>query len=233
MPTTEGQQDQVAQLISDQDPATFDHTPIRPLGLHQQMDCEACHGLGRSVSCESCHQTSANHLPDIQSDCYRCHGSESFRPAKYDHKSFSDLAAHQDGFVCGSCHENRVLAASTVKCQACHDRPAQHVATAAAPCIQCHQVAGWTPAKFDHSAMASLGKHEGAACASCHTGGQLTKAAVSCQTCHTTPAGHAPGISDGCIRCHNPAGWKPARVTHTVFPLTGQHQTVACAILPQ
>ncbi len=224
----------LASLASDQQPLTatlvFNHASVFALGSHDVLPCESCHAgaTGSQADCESCHQRPAQHVAGADSSCYLCHASSGWKPAAYPHAGGKSLGAHTDGFVCGACHESRDLRAASARCQPCHDRPAVHPPVGPGDCARCHEPNGWKPADYQHKAFVSLGKHTGAVCAVCHTDGTFTGSTVPCQVCHTTPAGHAPGITEGCQRCHQPGSFRPAQVQHAGFPLTGKHVAVGC-----
>jgi hypothetical protein len=77
---------------------------------------------------------------------------------------------------------------------------------------------------FDHdlTRFPLTGKHETAACASCHIGGQFTGTPTSCQLCHSGAGAraetrlavdHIPVRTD-CDDCHTTRFWEPARMDH-------------------
>src|SRR5205814_1786030 len=74
-----------------------------------------------------------------------------------------------------------------------------HLATSAG-CERCHTTNAWTPARFDHAAVAA------------HT----------CSTCHNSvqaigmPRTHIP-TTQQCDTCHGTLAWKPARIDHSGF----------------
>jgi hypothetical protein len=90
-------------------------------------------------------------------------------------------------------------------CVGCHNgvialgKPSSHTATAAG-CESCHTTNAWTPARFDHLAVAA------------HT----------CSTCHNSvqaigmPRTHIPSTQQ-CDVCHGTLAWKPARIDHSRF----------------
>jgi len=102
---------------------------------------------------------------------------------------------------------------------------------------------------FDHLAQTGFpleGKHRELACQSCHNGKRLPPAARAeiklkdadksflglqreCAFCHQDQ--HRGQLGQQCADCHTKEAWKPAQgFNHerTHFPLTGQHQSVAC-----
>jgi len=91
-----------------------------------------------------------------------------------------------------------------------------------------------------------VGKHKQQKCEGCHTPAKIAAAGRveikvkdlnhtflglrrECLSCHKDQ--HQSSLGTDCLKCHSQDGWKPANgfnhsTTH--FPLTGQHQTVAC-----
>jgi predicted CXXCH cytochrome family protein len=109
-------------------------------------------------------------------------------------------------------------------------------------CVGCHVLATWHQARFDHqrdSRFKLAGKHEKAACASCHRPGdagavRYKPLALECAGCHADPhAGQfaVKGRTD-CARCHDAASWKEkVRFDHqqdSRFKLEGKHKPLAC-----
>ena len=268
----------------------FDHTRFRQLGGHAELDCGACHGVGRAVLCADCHQQPKAHPAVAAAECFTCHGSEgglprpsrtprrsaptrrtlsaapatprassrppawparpvtcslqgtlitagqactqchqpaAWRPARFDHTKFARLGSHQDA-ACASCHVAGALLASTVQCQTCHSVPQGHAVGVAANCQTCHSPEAWKPARFQHARFALVGKHSAVPCASCHRDAVYAGKPADCASCHQTPAAHLPGLNAACERCHSPNGWRPANVDHSGFDLTGAHQSAAC-----
>ncbi|MEQ1883678.1 MAG: cytochrome c3 family protein [Bryobacteraceae bacterium] len=102
---------------------------------------------------------------------------------------------------------------------------------------------------FNHGTQTGFaleGKHRQQNCESCHNAKHLTAEAKAeikvsntdhtflglkreCTTCHTDQ--HRGQLGTECVRCHSQDAWKPApgfSHSKTGFPLTGQHQSVAC-----
>jgi hypothetical protein len=95
-------------------------------------------------------------------------------------------------------------------CASCHNgtiakgKSSSHLPTTAA-CESCHTTIAWTPARFDHAAVAP------------HT----------CTTCHNSvvaigkPRAHIP-TTQQCDSCHGTLAWTPVKVDHTAL-------TTSCA----
>jgi len=122
------------------------------------------------------------------------------------------------------------------------------------PCDRCHTVDSFKRLTFDHNRDSHFkldGKHASATCAACHK--PRADGAVGyldtpthCAGCHAdvhagqfvndtgkslTTDIHAAG--SGCERCHDTAGFKPARFGHdnpaqVSFALKGKHQPLSC-----
>jgi len=96
--------------------------------------------------------------------------------------------------TCASCHNGTVATG----------KPSRHLPTTAA-CESCHTTNAWTPARFDHAAVAP------------HT----------CTTCHNAvraigmPRAHIP-TTQQCDSCHGTLAWTPAKVDHRTL-------TASCA----
>ena len=234
---------------------SFDHnkTGFALVGAHAAQQCSACHTGNRfvamSAQCVNCHQqdfTTASNPKHTgyPTDCTSCHSMNAWHPATFDHNktSFPLTGAHQ-GVSCGSCHKNNQYAGTSTACYTCHQ---QNFTTANAPvhtgfptdCTTCHTTTAWQPSIFDHSktAFPLSGAHLAVACASCHTNNQYAGTPTQCYSCHQqdfTTANAPPhtGFSTTCTTCHTMTAWQPATFDHskTTFPLTGAHQTAACA----
>ena len=151
-------------------------------GRHADLDCVACHTRGERT------QTA------VPTACYACHAAD-----------YHDPATHPD-----------------------HDGdPADPTrARFSRACGTCHRTSGWEPATFDPTVFAALeapaaearhdrvftlstGPHQGAPCASCHTGGARTRR-VRCDGCHPREAlraQHPPSAlasrrAAACLGCH-------------------------------
>jgi hypothetical protein len=103
-------------------------------------------------------------------------------------------------------------------------------------------------ARFDHAkaGWALAGKHAKVKCQECHDPRRITDGAVkevagkgrktllgapvTCVGCHFDE--HRGQVGTDCAKCHDAAGWKPAKGfdhARTQYPLTGLHAKVPCA----
>jgi hypothetical protein len=133
-------------------------------------------------------------------------------------------------------------------CRTCHRDPHAGQLDArmkAEGCGACHVVESFRKLRLDHqkdTRFPLTGKHEKAACASCHLPDpkgvvQWRPVASACAACHAdVHAGQlaVKGHGTDCARCHETGGWKePLRFTHrkpfTSFALEGKHRKVECA----
>ncbi len=212
---------------------------------------------GTPADCYSCHQANyvaarnPNHVAGgFPTVCVNCHTVNAWRPATFtDHSKtrFPLSGAHQ-AVACVQCHVGGRYTGTPTDCYACHQakyqatsNPNHPAAGFATTCASCHTTNAWVPATFDHAKtrFPLAGAHRSVACVRCHAGGKYTGTPTDCYACHqanyaatTNPnhlAGHFPTT---CAGCHTTNGWRPASFTDhskTRFPLTGAHQSVACA----
>ncbi len=120
---------------------------------------------------------------------------------------------------------------------------------AAANCSTCHTTTTFTTATWDHgtTGFTLTGMHispSPAPCVACHIGNNYTLNSTACYGCHTTDwnstatlGGSVPNhitaaFPTDCSICHSTSNWTSSTFNHstTTFPLTGAHQTVACAL---
>jgi predicted CXXCH cytochrome family protein len=130
-------------------------------------------------------------------------------------------------------------------CRACHRDPHGGQFQARLDkdgCAGCHVVETFRKARFDHdkdSRYRLEGKHQKAACGSCHKPGdggvvRYRPLPVACAGCHAdVHAGQlaVKGVTD-CARCHDAASWKEKlRFDHdkdSRYKLEGKHKPLAC-----
>ena len=235
--------------------------PLR--GSHSAARCDACHApatpgrpqyTGRSTACMSCHAAdyrqakAPDHLASqFSQDCASCHVNSSWRNARFDHSAtrFALDGAHK-AVSCTSCHADKVFHGKSMECVSCHqadyNRSANPPHSPGFPttCANCHSVAGWKDAKFDHNAtrFALTGSHRTATCVACHADKIYRGKPTACASCHqakfdvtTRPPHTASGLPNTCEVCHTTTAWTPGTFNHanTRFPLLGAHLAPACA----
>ncbi|MEQ1501185.1 MAG: hypothetical protein ABMB14_03095 [Myxococcota bacterium] len=211
--------------------AAFDHkeTGFPIAGSHASLKCDECHTapIGKMAdSCDDCHDDA--HQSALGPDCAPCHTDTKWSDqlkSLADHHTATD-GGHQ-GLGCDDCHLHGEHLEPSVACATCH--PEAHDGTTS-NCDECHTVAGWTPAKFDHGpcTCAFPGKHQTVECLACHEGFDFTDTPTLCAGCHEKDRKHEP--LGECGRCHNALSWTDNQFDHdkTKFPLKGEHLAVAC-----
>jgi hypothetical protein len=245
-------------------PSTFNHsaTTFALAGAHTNVACGQCHTNGHysgglPTDCYGCHQTnyngatSPNHaVNQFSHACTQCHNNTAWQPSTFNHSATSfALAGAHTSVACGQCHTNGQYSGGLpTDCYGCHQSnygsttsPNHAVNQFSHTCTQCHNMNGWQPATFDHSAtMFQLtGAHTTVACGQCHTNGQYSGGLpTECYSCHQAsymgavdPNHVAGNYNHTCTQCHTSAGWQPATFDHRLaqFQLTGAHASVSCA----
>jgi hypothetical protein len=201
--------------------------------------------LGLSQQCVSCHENV--HKEERFLDCAGCHDQEEFRGATgFVHDKLPLVNGHR-GVACGKCHLNEAerdyTAVRGTRCEECHNDP--HEVRWGRDCESCHprDATPWDAARkeIDPPLHARTGfplaaPHDRAACAACHAEKGFyderfrspPRPPQSCALCHTdVHRGQFEGR--GCLDCHAPDRWKPARVDHRTFPLRSAHEKALCA----
>lgn len=195
--------------------AGFDHaTSAFPLtGRHAGVSCAKCHADARDPSakaplkpayrryvklefreCASCHRDP--HAGRFGGTCAKCHSVEGWRPARvadFDHERTDyPLRGRHRAAACASCHRagRAYKGLAHARCADCHAD--EHLGQLGARadggrCESCHDVQGFTPARFgpeEHARTpyALLGAHLAVACDACHrrvAPGTLARAAAA------------------------------------------------------
>jgi len=133
----------------------------------------------------------------LRTECAECHSMEGWSPLKtplpFKHATTGfDLAGAHSAATCKACHATLDFSVEKGKsdCFACHQaaftratRPS-HTGFPTA-CKNCHGVAAWQPASFDHNQTRFQlhGAHRTVDCISCHRNG-YTATPSECFTCH-------------------------------------------------
>ncbi|MBM4397851.1 MAG: hypothetical protein FJ087_19475 [Deltaproteobacteria bacterium] len=225
--------------------------PARRVGDHPATaDCWSCHGDRWAEASAPDHEGLG-----FPRDCSSCHATTGWAPASSGKSHRPDgefpLTGGHAGRGCADCH-GATTGNLDPACVACHLD--DYDSTTAPPhgpggipqtCADCHDTAGWRPAKGGGphgptDAFPLTGGHAGRGCADCH-GATVGKLDPACVACHlddydaTTAPPHGPGgIPQTCADCHDAAGWKPAKGggphgPTNAFPLTGGHAGRGCA----
>jgi len=202
-------------------------TPVRfELEDHQQLAYKL-EGAHRAVACAACHPKDPRLEARVPA-AVRARLEAQGRPVKPSLALFAIPRAAKD---CRACHRDPHAG----QFQARLDKEG---------CGACHGVEAFRPARFDHqkdSRFRLEGKHEKAACASCHRPGEggavrYKPLPLTCAGCHPDPhAGQlaVKGKGTDCARCHEAGGWKAplVRFDHQKdgrFKLEGKHRPLAC-----
>ncbi len=229
-------------------------------GAHATQPCSACHAsvplTAANTACSSCHltdyqkTTNPNHtLVAFPTTCSTCHSTTDWLSATFNHATTGfPLTGTHATQACSACHAGTPLTAANAACSSCHMSTYQkttnpnHIAVGfPTDCSLCHSTTNWLGATFNHATTgwALTGAHTTLSCSSCHGAVMLTAANTACASCHlakynatTTPNHASVGFPTDCSLCHSTADWLSATFDHskTVFPLTGAHTTVACAL---
>lgn len=122
---------------------------------------------------------------------------------------------------CQRCHPKSpsrqgYLAPETLTCQPCHGDT--HEGSLGADCLVCHNGESWTAPRFQHERQTKYplqGKHLQAPCRGCHLAAprRYKPAPTICVDCHRKDDIHRGTNGLDCTRCHDTAGWKPARIS--------------------
>jgi hypothetical protein len=227
--------------------AKFDHnknTDFPLLGRHAAASCSACHGAGNTIkqpprTCIGCHSNDDSHKGRNGANCAQCHNSKDWKVTNFDHDTMTHFAlkgAHQT-VKCEACHIKPAhveMPPST--CNGCHVADDPHSAQLGTECASCHNVTSWKEGVvFDHSLtrFPLIGKHAAATCEKCHTDKSYVSKGITCQSCHVDDHHLGSlGAAPKCSNCHIVAGWKSWRFDHdleTSFALTGKHQGLICS----
>lgn len=175
----------------------------------------------KNVLCVDCH----NHIVHNQSGQLRVMALDQCDTCHKKHTNL-DLGKHVE-VNCDKCHPGGNYTGTDHNCEFCHEVPANHSVEIATDCDMCHNLAGWKPAKLDHSKFPLIEKHQSLKCTQCHIDGIYQGTAAACADCHEPPLSHA-GMDTDCDMCHNVTGWKPAKLDHSRFPLIEKHQSLKC-----
>jgi hypothetical protein len=119
--------------------------------------------------------------------CSRCHNTEKWTPALFDHKPLSEFRT----------------------CKACHQKPGDVLHRKVTDeCSACHNISKWKPAAFEHEEYFRFDKEHTSECETCHPQNDFSR--YSCYGCHEHEQRKMKkehleeGIKDyeNCTRCH-------------------------------
>jgi hypothetical protein len=226
--------------------AKYDHfkeTGYALLGVHDQVNCLACHRSGNykdkiPKDCNGCHQADDAHAGRFGAKCEDCHDNDVWHPVTYDHAVKAKYAlegAHAKS-DCHTCHTAPVATQKLAKdCVGCHRSEDPHGGHLDGGCEACHGQTAWTAGiVFDHdlTKFPLLGLHRLVSCAQCHMTLAFDRAPPTCNDCHAHDDVHKGGLGKKCGACHSPNGWTLWAFDHAKdahFALLGAHAKLQCA----
>ncbi len=177
-------------------PATFDHSIFPLTGKHQSLTCDQCHhGNYTEIApgCVNCHEMPPGHIPGITGNCDKCHSTDGWKPATFDHSMFPLTGKHAL-LTCDQCHHGNYTGTAP-GCVNCHNPPSNHDGMDT-DCAKCHTPDGFTPANFLHI---RVGEHIGTnaerplSCEACHP---VRFIDASCTGSHCHSSNNARGSGD-------------------------------------
>jgi hypothetical protein len=225
------------------DPARFDHslTDFALTDAHAVVACDACHQPKQafrkaSSTCIGCHRNDDAHDGNLGTECKSCHTPVAWRQVAFDHeKTRFPLRERHREVPCAACHFGEKYKSTPMQCASCHAPDDVHRGTRGAQCSDCHTVAGWKEAKFDHereTGFALLGRHARIGCTDCHRSGNLTDPVpTECSGCHRSDDRHASRFGTNCGDCHANETWRVTAFNHlerAKFALEGAHVNIDC-----
>lgn len=228
------------------------------IGAHSVVACTECHISETNLrfnpignDCVNCHRddyettTNPNHSDvGYSTNCIECHDPLSIGwQAELVNHDFFPLVQGHDTHDCKLCHQTANYADASPECVSCHmddysatKNPNHTEVNFSTQCEQCHTIAGWIPAAFDHDAFYPLlGAHKAIEnnCIQCHANG-YENTPNTCVGCHqddynqTTNPNHVSAqFSTDCKLCHTENAWEPAEFDHDgmYFPIySGKHK---------
>ncbi len=204
-----------------------DHLSLE--GGHSTLICLDCHKAANEPAkdrqCVDCHGTNHGGLRT----CQDCHDpATGWEPkADWSHSDFFVLRGAHTKLDCAQCHVNDRFAGTPKVCVGCHGK--QHGGLS--DCAGCHTTSAFKPATFEHSSVFKLvGAHDDLKCSRCHPDRKFARVigngSHECVSCHGPQHG---GLTD-CDDCHTTSSFDRPTFEHSsVFPLVGQHATLACS----
>ena len=199
----------------------FDHDrktkfPLR--GKHRDIKCSECHkgDLYKDklkMDCLSCHKKDDKHEGQEGKKCESCHGEQSWKKAKFDHRqSRYPLTGKHQIVECKKCHLTPRFKDAKSDCWSCHEKKDFHKRGLGTACEKCHNTRDWKNWDFNHdkTGFKLEGKHQNLKCSDCHTSRAFKKLkqATSCASCHDKDDKHDGSFGRRCERCHVGSTWK-------------------------
>jgi hypothetical protein len=177
------------------------HTPLLGSTAAKCIDCHAVADIGirttRGQPVTGKKDNVAFHQKLLEEDCTACHsdhrGVMAFRPVRlFSHELLQDAVREQ--------------------CDACHRNPGDTLhRKIEGNCAQCHTIAAWQPATFEHDKYFRLDRDHDTKCVTCHTDSNYSE--YTCYGCHehTRRGVRKEHIEEGihdfenCTECHRSA----------------------------
>jgi hypothetical protein len=221
----------------------FDHSRTRfPLiGKHREAACSGCHKAptqfhGLAGACIDCHRKDDPHEGKNGVECASCHNATSWKTTSFDHSRMTKfpLVGGHSTLRCQSCHKGDLHKDKLdMRCVSCHAKQDVHRGKLGAECQRCHVAKAWIEVNFDHSSTTFplLGRHQLAACSTCHADKAFKSTPTRCEACHRKDDVHEGRLGSACETCHNPRAWSLWDFDHskqTRFALEGAHKTIKC-----
>ena len=212
----------------------------------EPFTCQDCHAEDISKfdpgTCTDCHRQMdaafmTAHALAYGTACLDCHDGVDRFGKNFDHNHFPfRIEGKHVGVPCDKCHTSAHtlsdFPATSPACVSCHQKDDPHGGRFGVKCADCHNVSGWSPAKFDHNLAAFKleGQHQQVPCDSCHINKVFKGTPTDCYSCHQQQDAHNGQYGKDCSICHDPSSWDHVTFDHnnTKFPLTGAHAALEC-----
>ena len=229
----------------------FDHAKARftLTGAHVKVACEQCHRNGvfkglQFSACTACHKEP--HEARFSQTCTSCHTTATWKTQTVQHaRTRFPLVGSHVKVACARCHTGGTTteAVRFDTCSACHVNV--HRESIKDDCRACHDETTFQKGTFDHAArtrFALKGRHDGLACAKCHTSvstgdvplarvvADFSGARTECVSCHLDRDPHKGTFGRACDACHTVTTFSVKDFRHPNDPafFAGQHEPVAC-----
>jgi len=225
----------------------FDHNKDTKFDLdnvHAKIQCNDCHAKNiykevLTPTCFSCHKLSDDHKGRYGKVCEKCHITEAWNKAVFDHSEDTDfrLRGNHKKVICDDCHRGMMFESEIDSgCYGCHKYDDVHTGQQGKYCQECHDERGWdAKVIFDHdiTKFPLHGSHFIAPCEECHLSGTYKDAEINCISCHKydDELKHQQRLGKKCELCHGPYDWLAWEFDHdnqTDFKLDGSHKDIDC-----
>ena len=237
----------------------FDHKKDTKFELkfrHAKLICSSCHKgdvfkdkdkknrekkranqKKKTRVCFDCHKSDDKHASLYGKKCETCHQEKSWVKITFNHDKDTKFILKESHAKaeCGACHKGPIYKEDLKKdCYTCHQVDDVHNGSQGKNCTYCHNQIEWdNKIIFEHdlSSFPLIGLHSLVACEACHTNSEYKIEKVYCSLCHEDEDVHETQLSDDCVLCHNPNGWRQWVFSHndqTDYKLTDSHEGLDC-----